>query len=94
MSFFKKLFGGGDAAPAQPKAGKQVEYKGFIIEAAPYSESGQYQLAGFIRKEIGGAMKEHRFVRADRFAALDDAVEIALSKGRQIVDEQGDRIFG
>ena len=39
-------------------------------------------------------LKEHRFVRADRFAALDDAVEVSLRKGQQIVDEQGERIFG
>ena len=38
-------------------------------------------------------MKEHRFIRADRFASLDDAVSVALSKGRQLVDEQGERLF-
>ena len=94
MSFLKKLFGGGAAADASPKTAKKAEYKGYIIEAQPYKEGGQFQLAGVIRKEIGGAMKEHRFVRADRFTTIDDATEIALSKGRQIIDEQGDRIFG
>ena len=39
-------------------------------------------------------VKEHRFVRADRFAGLDDAVEVSLRKGQQIVDEQGEKIFG
>jgi hypothetical protein len=38
--------------------------------------------------------KEHRFIRADRFAALEDAANHALVKGRQIVDEQGERMFG
>ena len=94
MSFFKKLFGGGGGASAAPKSVKSAEHKGFTIEARPYKEGGQYQLAGVIRKEIGGAMKEHRFVRADRFTTIDDATEIALSKARQIIDEQGDRIFG
>jgi hypothetical protein len=32
-------------------------------------------------------------VRADRFAALDDVVSITLNKGRQLIDEQGDRLF-
>ena len=39
-------------------------------------------------------VKEHQFIRADRFAALDDAVEVSLTKGRQLVDEQGERMFG
>jgi hypothetical protein len=46
-----------------------------------------------VSKEIGGVMKEHRFIRADRFASLDDAVEVSLKKGQQLVDEQGERIF-
>ena len=50
--------------------------------------------AGVVSKEIDGVLKEHRFVRADRFAALDDAVDVSLRKGQQIVDEQGERIFG
>ena len=38
-------------------------------------------------------MKEHRFIRADRYPSLDVATEIALSKARQIIDEQGDGLF-
>lgn len=94
MSFWKKLFGGGasgagDAAPAA----KSVEYNGFVIRAAPYKSEGQFQTAGSIEKEIGGERKEHRFIRADRFPSFEDAVEFALAKGRQIVDEQGERMF-
>ncbi len=92
MSFFKKLFGGG-GAPAMPKAVKSVEHKGFTIEAKPYKEGGQFQLAGVISKEIDGVRKEHRYVRADRFTSIDEAAEIALVKGRQIIDEQGEKIF-
>jgi hypothetical protein len=39
-------------------------------------------------------MKEHRIIRADRFAGLDDAVDISIKKGIQLVDEQGEKIFG
>lgn len=92
MSFLKKLFGGGGAKESAPA--KTVEHKGFIIAAAPYKEAGQYQTAGVISKEVGGIMKEHRFIRADRFAAIEDAANHALVKGRQIVDEQGERMFG
>ena len=35
----------------------------------------------------------HRFVRADRFASQTDAADMALKKGQQIVNEQGDRMF-
>jgi hypothetical protein len=92
MSFFKKLFGGGAAAET-PSASKSEEYKGFTIAAAPYKQEGQWQLAGVISKEIDGAMKEHKFVRADRFTDRDEAVTIALSKARQIIDEQGVSLF-
>ena len=39
-------------------------------------------------------MKEHRFIRVDRFAGLDDVVDISNKKGIQLVDEQGEKIFG
>ena len=66
-----------------------------IIRATPYkAEGGQYQTCGVVSKEIDGVVKEHRFIRADRFAALDDAVDISITKGQQLVDEQGERLFG
>lgn len=95
MSFWKKLFGGGsgggddsDGAPA-----RSVEHNGYTIEARPYPEAGQYQVAGTISKQVGEAKKEHKFVRADRFPTQDEAADFALLKGRQIIDQQGDRIF-
>ncbi len=98
MSFLKRLFGGGsagEAAASGPAApAKQVEHKGFLISATPYKAEGQYQTCGVVSKEIGGVMKEHKFIRADRFAGLDDAVDISIKKGIQLVDEQGERIFG
>ena len=96
MSFLRKLFGFGSAAPhAQTApAATPVEYKGFTIHPAPYkSDGGQYQVAGMIEKEIDGARHEHRFIRADRHPTIEDATEIAIAKGRLIVDEQGERMF-
>jgi hypothetical protein len=94
MSFWKKLFGGGSSEADGPAApAKSVEYNGFTIRAAPYKSEGQYQTAGVVEKEIGGVAKEHKFIRADRFPSLDDAVEFSLTKGRQLVDEQGERMF-
>lgn len=96
MSFFKKLFGGGgsEAPEAEPKVAGEAEHRGFLIRATPFKQDGQYQTCGVISKEVAGEVKEHRFIRADRFAGLDDAVQLTLSKGRQIVDEQGEKIFG
>lgn len=96
MSFLKRLFGGGggDAGGAsEPQAAKQIEHKGFTIVATPYKNDGQYQTCGVVSKEIDGVVKEHKFVRADRFAGLDDAVDVSIRKGQQIVDEQGEGIF-
>ncbi len=94
MSFFKKLFGGGDTSPSEPVVAGEAEHRGFTIKATPFKQDGQYQTCGVISKEIDGEVKEHRFIRADRFAGLDDVVQLSLSKGRQIIDEQGERLFG
>ncbi len=77
----------------KPKTTAEAEHKGFKIEAQPFADGGQYQVAGIVSKTIGGELKTHRFVRADRCASVEDATQIALSKGKQIVDQNGDRIF-
>ena len=96
MSFLKRLFGLGasEETAGEPAVVREVEHKGFVIRATPYKEGGQYQTCGVIAKEIDGAAKEHRFIRADRFASLDDVVEVTIRKGQQMIDEQGDRLFG
>ncbi len=97
MSFWKNLFGGGGGGSAQESAGPAVvgeeSYKGHTIKAITMMNGREYQLAGTIEKEIGGELRTYQFVRADRFASRDDMVGIALSKGRQIIDEQGDGIY-
>jgi hypothetical protein len=99
MSFWKSLFGGSASRDASAsgaagaKTTRSIEHAGFLIAAAPFPAEGQYQVAGVISKEVGGVRKEHRFVRADRCGSPEDATEIALRKGRQIVDEQGERLF-
>lgn len=97
MSFLKRLFGGGGAAsneaPGERTVGDPVEHKGFVIRATPFKEDGQFQTCGVITKDLNGEMKEHRFIRADRFPGEDMAAEQAIRKARQIIDEQGDAIF-
>ncbi len=95
MSFWKKLFGGGGGGSAEPAGPAQtVEYNGFTIEARPYSEAGQFQVCGVISKGEGETRREHKFIRADRFPTMDEASEFSVTKARQIIDQQGDRIFG
>lgn len=90
MSFFKKLFGGG--TKPEPEAAPE-EYKGFALRATPYQEAGQWRMCGTITKTIDGEVREHRFVRADRFPGREDAVSFTLQKARQIVDLSGDKLF-
>ncbi|MBN9059456.1 HlyU family transcriptional regulator [Kaistia sp. MMO-174] len=94
MSFLKKLFGGGGGGPSPAEAkGEATEYKGYNIRPAPYSEGGQYKTAGYIEKTIDGVEKSYRFVRVDSHTSRDAAADFAVIKGKQIIDEQGDRIF-
>lgn len=88
MAFWSKWFSGGGAAAAA-KPAKTLEYKGYVIEALPIKDGGQYQLAGRITREG----REHRFLRADKFSSAEDAADIALAKGQLIIDQMGDRMF-
>ncbi|WP_196257860.1 HlyU family transcriptional regulator [Pelagibacterium limicola] len=94
MSFWKKLFGGGDAgsaASAAPDA--QEEFEGFVIKATLMKAGGEFQIAGTIEKEIDGELKTYSFIRADKFSSREDAAAATLGKGRQIVKEQGRTLF-
>jgi hypothetical protein len=94
MSFLKRLFGGGAESEAKAEASEPLEYKGYSIRATPFKEGGQYQCCGVVSREVDGATKQHRFIRADKFNSLEDAFAVTLRKGQQIVDEQGDHMFG
>ena len=95
MSFWKNLFGGGSSAaePAGDKVLGEESHKGFLIKAIEMKAGSELQLAGTIEKDIAGELKTYRFVRADRMTSREDLVALALSKGRQIIDEQGEGIF-
>ncbi|GIK99575.1 MAG: transcriptional activator HlyU [Alphaproteobacteria bacterium] len=94
MGFFSKLFGRSDddSAESDNKDGA-TEYHGYMIRPAPRKQGAQWLLAGVITKQSADGVKEHAFVRADTFAARDEAAAFAITKGKQIIDEQGDNIF-
>ncbi|GBD44029.1 hypothetical protein HRbin40_01512 [bacterium HR40] len=70
-----------------------VTYGEYTITPTPLAQGGQFVTAGIIRKHTAQGMLEHRFVRADTHATAEDAAEFAIHKGRQIIDQLGDRIF-
>ena len=86
-NFFKSLLGGAAGGESKPSAA--VEYKGFSIEAAPIAEDGKYRTAGYISGEIDGETRRVRFIRADQSADHGAAVNHAIAKAQQIIDEQG-----
>lgn len=86
MAFWSKWF---SSSSAEETPAKSLEYKGYVIQAVPYKDGGQWQLAGTIAKDG----KSHRFVRADKFSDKNEAADIALSKGQLIVDQLGDGMF-
>ena len=97
MGLFSKLFGGGAGKDGGKGGGAQegaeVDYQGFKITPAAQPQNSQWLTAGVIRKEIGGEVKEHRFLRADTHPSAEAANDFAVIKARQIIDEQGERIF-
>lgn len=95
MGFWKNLFGGGSGGGAAetPSVGATEEYNGYRIRALVMRAGSEYQLAGEIEKTIGGEVKIHKFIRADKFGSSADAQSSSLAKGRQIINEQGDRVF-
>lgn len=91
-AWLSRIAGAGAGAPSEPAAAA-VEYKGYRIRPAPYRAKSGYQTAGVIEKDSPDGLKEHRFVRADTFPTPEEAGAFAVAKGKQVIDQQGDRIF-
>ena len=96
-SLLSGLFGrlkGSDSAESVMTSFESEEYKGYIITPAPHGAGGQFNTAGIITRTVGDEVKEHRFIRADTHSSPQDAARHAVTKAQQIIDEQGDAIFG
>jgi hypothetical protein len=92
MSFLRKLFGLQGSAEAGE--GEAIEHEGYMIRPAPMAEGGQFRLCAVITREVDGQTREHRMIRADMFGSRDEASEAAIRKAKQVIKEQGERIFG
>lgn len=88
MSILSRLFGGGSAPEPDPEV-----HKAFRIYPEPKPEGGGFRIAGRIEREIGGEVKVHRFLRADLIQSRDEADRLSILKAKQIIDEQGERLF-
>jgi len=97
-SFLSKLLGGltGGAskeAAGEAARGEAVAYEGLTIRAAPERAGSQWRLAGVIIKPGDDGDLERSFLRADTFASREEAESFAIRKAKQIIDEQGARLF-
>jgi hypothetical protein len=92
MPFWSRLFGSPSDSPKAAPA-EAEDYKGFRITPAPIREGSHYRVAARIEKEVGGETRRHELIRADTVAALDEAVRLSTLKARQMIDEQGERLF-
>jgi len=89
-----KLVGGGaGGGEAEGPPVPPVEYNGYRIRPTPFRSNNAFQTAGTIEKDTPEGVKEHRFIRADTHPTRDDAISFTVSKAKQIIDLQGDRIF-
>lgn len=89
MSLLSRLFGGA-SPPPEPES---QTYEGFRITPAPVKESGGYRIAARIEKEIDGVTCVHEMIRADTYSDPDTASDAAVSKARQVIDFEGERLF-
>jgi hypothetical protein len=88
-----RLTGGGAGAPPEEPRLEAVEYKGYRIRPAPYAAAGGFQTAGAVEKDFPEGVRTHEFIRAETHPSREEAAAFAIAKGKQIVDQNGDRIF-
>lgn len=93
IGFLKKMFGGDGDEGAASEVGETVDYQGYAITPTPMRQGGQFVTAGTIAKDFPDGRREHKFIRADTHSSKDEAMSFSVSKARQIIDENGDRIF-
>lgn len=91
-NLFKSLFGGSSRGSGK-SAAESIDYKGFTIEAAPIAEGSYFRTAGYIIGEVNGESKRIQFIRADQHSSEQAAIDHAIGKGQQIIDEQGAKLL-
>lgn len=95
LSSILSIFTGSSSSngAAKPMA-EPRSYKDCVIHAEPIREGSQFRLAGRIEREVDGRVLQRKFIRADVFSSLDDALEGTFRKAQQIIDQNGPALFG
>lgn len=88
MSLLSRLFGSKSEKPEATPSSE--DHKGFRITPKPIREGGQFRVSALIEKDG----RRHELIRADTMASLEEAMVLSLAKARQMIDEQGERLFG
>lgn len=88
----RRLFGGGSTGD-RPDPAAAVEYRGYRIVPMVRAQGGQFLTCALIEKDFPDGPKRHELIRADTHGSADDAKAFAIHKARQVIDEQGDRLF-
>ena len=85
MALFSKLFGGGK----NPTPAPSETYKDFTITPVPEKEANGWRLAARIEKDG----QVYDLIRADVIQSKDEANTASVAKAKQMIDEQGERLF-
>ena len=90
MSLLSRLFGGnGSSGAAKPRHAAET-HKGFTITPEPQRDGSNWRIAARIEKDG----KSHHLIRADQLGNEEDCAKASIGKAKQMIDEQGDGIFG
>ena len=90
MSLLSRLFG--RSTTPEPEVTAET-YGAFRIYPAPVSEGTVYRIAARIEAEVDGETKTHHLMRADTLNDRESAVAASVGKAKQVIDEQGMRLF-
>jgi len=85
LSLFRSTAGRDEPA----EAAATERYEGFELQARPRREGSLWRVAGRIRRPDDTEGPYHDFIRVDTTNSRDEAVQLSLTKARQIVDERG-----
>jgi hypothetical protein len=88
--FLKRLFGSGGADAPKAAPGPSEVYQGFAITPDPAEAEGGWRIGATIEKDG----RTHVLIRADTLRDRGAAIEASVAKARQVIDQQGDGIFG
>ena len=91
MSLLSRLFGGG-GGPPKPRHASET-YKEFAITPDPVREGTSFRIRAHIAKDVGGEARTHTLIRADTLGDEETAVTASVGKAKQLIDEQGERLF-